>query len=69
MRSGTPRPIVDKRHTAVVAAVSSPAVIARIRALGSDVMSSPKPQAFQQLYLDELKRWTALITQAGIKAE
>ena len=69
VRSGTPKPIVDKLHAAVVAAVSSPAVIARIKALGSDVVSSPNPAAFQQLYLDELKRWTALITAAGIKAE
>lgn len=69
VRSGTPKPVVDKLHAAVVAAVSSPAVVARIKALGSDVVSSPKPEAFQQLYLDELKRWTALITAAGIKAE
>jgi tripartite-type tricarboxylate transporter receptor subunit TctC len=69
VRGGTPRPVVDKLHAAVVAAVSSPTVSARIKALGSDVVSSPKPEAFQQLYLDELKRWTALITAAGIKAE
>ncbi len=69
VRSGTPKPIVDKLHASVVAALKSPAVIARIKGLGSDVVSSAKPEDFQRLYADELKRWTALITQAGIKAE
>lgn len=69
VRSGTPKPIVDKLHASVVAALKSPTVIARIKALGSDVVTSAKPEDFQRLYADELKRWTALITQAGIKAE
>ena len=69
VRSGTPKPIVDKLHDSVVAALKSPAVIARIKALGSDVVASAKPEDFQRLYADELKRWTALISQAGIKAE
>lgn len=69
VRSGTPKPIVDKLHAAVVAAVNTPAVSARIKALGSDVVTSASPAAFQQLYLDELKRWGALIAAAGIKPE
>ncbi|MBC7994434.1 MAG: tripartite tricarboxylate transporter substrate binding protein [Rhizobacter sp.] len=69
VRSGTPKPIVDALHAAVVAAASTPAFKARVDLLGSEVTTSPSPAAFQQLYRSELDRWADVIKAANIKVE
>ncbi len=69
VRAGTPAPVLDKLHAAVVSAAQTPAVRARIAALGSEVVTSKTPAEFQQHYAAELQRWAALVKAANIKAE
>ncbi len=69
VRSGTPAPIVDKLHRAVVAAADTPSFRARLWQLGSEVVTSKTPAEFQRFYEAELDRWTAVIKSAGIKAQ
>ena len=69
VRKGTPPEIVAKLHATINAALQSPEVIDRLVGAGTEVQGSASPAEFQKLYLDELKRWTALIKAAGIKSE
>lgn len=69
VRRGTPPEIVAKLHASINAALKTPEVVDRLIAAGTEVQASATPAEFQKLYLDELKRWTALIKAAGIKAE
>ena len=69
VRSGTPRPVVDRLYKAVVAAADTPAFRARLWQLGSEVVTSKTPAEFQTFYEGELDRWTAVIKQAGIKPQ
>jgi tripartite-type tricarboxylate transporter receptor subunit TctC len=69
VKAGTPKPIVDRLHKAVMAAADTPAFRARAWQLGSEVVVSKSPDAFQQFYLSELDRWTAVVKAAGIKTQ
>lgn len=69
VRAGTPAPVLEKLHAAVVAAANSASVKARIAQLGSEVVTSRTPSEFQAHYAAELQRWTSLIKAANIKAE
>ena len=69
VRSGTPPEIVARLHSALTAAVRSPAVADKFRQLGMETTLSASPAEAQRFYLGELERWTSLIKAAGIKAE
>jgi len=69
VRKGTPPEIVAKLHASINATLKNQDVIDRLHAAGTEVQGSVDPAEFQKLYLDELHRWTALIKEAGIKAE
>ena len=66
--SATPRPIVWKLNTAVVATVASPELQERFHKLGSEPMPST-PEEMQQRLGEETVRLTSLIRTAGIKPE
>ncbi len=69
VKGGTPQPIVDRLHKAVLAAADTPAFRARAWQLASDVVTSKTPAEFQNFHDAELERWTALIKAAGIKPQ
>lgn len=69
VRGGTPPAIVDKLHAAIVKVQKKPDVAAKFAQLGSDVHISATTEEFQAFYKAELARWTALIKEAGIKAQ
>ena len=69
VKGGTPKPVIDKLHKAVVAAADTPAFRARAWQLASDVVTSKTPQDFQRFHDAELERWTAVIKEAGIKPQ
>ena len=69
VKTGTPKAAVDRLHQAVVAAATSPAFRARMQVLGSEVLTSGKPEDFQAHYLRELTRWATLVKAANITAE
>ncbi|MBA2397699.1 MAG: tripartite tricarboxylate transporter substrate binding protein [Bradyrhizobium sp.] len=66
--AGTPPDIVHLLNAAFVKALSDPAAIEKIRALGAE----PKPssaEAFAKFIQGESVKWGKLIAEAGIKAE
>jgi len=69
VKAGTPKAIIDRLHKAALAAADTTAFRARAWQLGSEVVTSKSPEAFQQFYNAELDRWTILIKAAGIKAQ
>jgi tripartite-type tricarboxylate transporter receptor subunit TctC len=70
VRAGTPKPVVNRLHQAVLAAASTASFRGRVELqLGSQVVTSKKPEDFQLRYESELMRWGALIKAANIKAE
>jgi tripartite-type tricarboxylate transporter receptor subunit TctC len=67
-RAGTPPEIVAKLHEAINTALKNQGVIDKLFDLG-EVKGSASPAEYQKFYMDELKRWTAFIKAAGIKAQ
>jgi tripartite-type tricarboxylate transporter receptor subunit TctC len=67
--AGTPRPIVDKLHAAIVKVLADPEIQARMRKGGAIAVSSPSPDDFRA-YLDtETARWTKVIEESGVRSD
>jgi tripartite-type tricarboxylate transporter receptor subunit TctC len=65
---GTPKEAIDYIHREVLKALASPEVKERLAAQGAEP-SGITPQEMGKMLADDTKRWTAVITSAGIKAE
>ncbi|MFN0298907.1 MAG: Bug family tripartite tricarboxylate transporter substrate binding protein [Burkholderiales bacterium] len=65
---GTPRPIVDRLHEAMMVALKDPEVTSRLEAMGGTVRSST-PDETRQRVVSELARWNKVITEANIPRE
>jgi tripartite-type tricarboxylate transporter receptor subunit TctC len=65
---GTPKEAVDYLHREVVKALAAPDVRARLLAQGSEP-SGITPDEFDAVVRADLKRWTGVIREAGIKPE
>lgn len=65
---GTPRVIVNKLSAAIAEALRQPDMVKRLRADGSDAVSST-PEEFRALLIAEREKWSALVKQTGIKPE
>jgi tripartite-type tricarboxylate transporter receptor subunit TctC len=67
--SGTPRPIVDKLHAAIVKVLAEPEIQARMRKGGVIAVGSKSPEDFKT-YMDvETAKWTKVIEESGVRAE
>lgn len=69
VRAGAPPAAVAALHRATIAATRKPEMRERLRNLSIETAESPDAAAFQAFYLEELRRWTALIRAAGIEAQ
>lgn len=69
VKAGTPAPIVDKLYGAVTAAVAKPDLREKLEQLGSEVVTSPSPAAFQQFYGEEIARFGELIKAIGYRPQ
>jgi tripartite-type tricarboxylate transporter receptor subunit TctC len=65
---GTPRPIVDKLHAEVVAAMNDAAVRARFAEFGAEPMATT-PEELARFISAEIAKWREIITRAGITAD
>jgi tripartite-type tricarboxylate transporter receptor subunit TctC len=65
---GTPDAIVQKLHTALVQAIRSPDVRARLAAQGAEVVTMT-PQEQDQFFAAERKRWGEVVAAGNIRAE
>jgi len=68
---GTPKDIVVKLNTAVVAALAEPAGRQRLAELGQEIFPRDQqtPEALAALQKAEIEKWWPIIKAAGIKAE
>lgn len=64
----TPDAIVQKLNAALISAIRSPDVRARLAGQGAEVVTMT-PQEQDQFFAAERKRWAQVVTSAGIKAE
>jgi tripartite-type tricarboxylate transporter receptor subunit TctC len=67
--SGTPRPIVEKLHAAIVKVLADPAIQARMRNAGVIAVASKSPEDFK-VYMDtETAKWTKVIQDNGLRPD
>jgi tripartite-type tricarboxylate transporter receptor subunit TctC len=62
---GTPRPIVDKLHAAMLATMDSPEIRQRFSGGGVDVVTSKTPEDFASFVAAETARWGKVAKEAG----
>jgi tripartite-type tricarboxylate transporter receptor subunit TctC len=66
--AGTPRPIIDRLHQAMVRVLAIPELREQLVAQGADPVANT-PDQFGEQIREELKLWAQFIKQTGIKPE
>jgi tripartite-type tricarboxylate transporter receptor subunit TctC len=66
--AGTPKPIIDKLHGAIVKYVTQPELKERFAALGADVVAST-PEQFAKIQKADLARWAKVVKESGARVE
>ncbi|HYG42228.1 MAG TPA: tripartite tricarboxylate transporter substrate binding protein [Bordetella sp.] len=66
--AGTPQPIIDKIHTALLAVMKQPEVRQTLAQSAVQVPVSESPAAFQQFLNDEYDKWGEVVKVSGAKA-
>src|SRR5215475_8086420 len=71
MPKGTPAAIVQRLNEASVATLTTPAVEARLKELGADVVAPDRrsPEFLQNFVASEIEKWAGPIKAAGVSAE
>ena len=67
--SGTPRPIVDRLHAAIVKVLADPEIQARMRKGGAIAVSSRSPEDFKSYMDAETAKWAKVIEESGVRAD
>jgi tripartite-type tricarboxylate transporter receptor subunit TctC len=67
--TGTPRPIVDRLHAAIVKVLAEPEIQARMRRSGVIAVSSKSPEDFKTYMNAETAKWTKVIEENGVRAD
>lgn len=67
--AGVPQPIIDKLNQAIAQALASTDLQARFAAAGVSAPSATGPEALGRLIEADLKRWNAVVRDAGITVE
>jgi len=67
--TGTPRPIVEKLHAAIVKVLAEPEIQARMRRSGVIAVSSKSPEDFKAYMDAETAKWTKVIEEGGVRAD
>ena len=65
---GTPRPIIDRMHREVAAAMAEPALRARFAELGAEPLAATPDDTARHI-IAETAKWRDIITKAGIKLD
>lgn len=67
--TGTPRPIVDKLHAAIVKVLAEPEIQARMRNAGAIAVVSNSPEEFKSYMDAETAKWAKVIAESGVRAD
>ncbi len=68
---GTPAPLVGALHDAAVATISTPAVVARLKEIGVEVVAPERrsPEYLQKFVESQIEKWAAPIRAAGVSMD
>jgi tripartite-type tricarboxylate transporter receptor subunit TctC len=67
--TGTPRPIIDRLHAAIIKVLAEPEIQARMRNAGVNAVASKSPEDFKS-YMDvETVKWTKVIQDSGVNSD
>jgi tripartite-type tricarboxylate transporter receptor subunit TctC len=66
--AGTPRPIIDRVHAALVKALNDPAVKGNLTQQGAEVVAGT-PEQHDQFNRTEIAKWIKVVKEAGIQPE
>src|ERR1700682_4251276 len=64
--TGTPRPIVDRLHAAIVKVLADPEIKERMRKGGVIAVASKSPKDFKTYMDGETAKWTKVIEESGL---
>ncbi len=67
--AGTPKPVVDKLHAAIVEAMKDPTIRSRIEQAGVIPVSSATPQEFADYIAKDSAKWEKVIKATGAKPD
>lgn len=65
---GTPRPVIERLHREIVAAMADPAIRTRFADTGAEPLAST-PEELGRHIATEIAKWREIINKAGIKLE
>jgi tripartite-type tricarboxylate transporter receptor subunit TctC len=66
--AGTPRPIIDRIHSALVKALNDPKVKENLAGQGADVVAST-PEEYDRFNRTEITKWIKVAGETGIVPE
>ena len=66
--AGTPRPIVNRLHDAIVQALKSPQAAERYANVGAEIRYN-SPEEFHALIKSDVAKWAKVIKAAGIRVD
>jgi tripartite-type tricarboxylate transporter receptor subunit TctC len=66
--AGTPRPVIDRVHGALVKALNDPAVKASLAKQGAEVVAGT-PEQHDAFNKAEISKWIKVVKEAGIQPE
>lgn len=67
--AGTPKPVIDRLHKELAAAMNDPEVKAKIEATGGYILYSTTPDQLQARINEDARRWAELIKAANVPAQ
>jgi tripartite-type tricarboxylate transporter receptor subunit TctC len=67
--AGTPKPIVDKLHAAIVAVVATPEFKTAMDANGAEPLSSASPDEFREMLRGQVEKYVRITKAIGIKLD
>ncbi len=67
--AGTPRPIIDRLHAAIVKVLAEPEIQARMRKSGVIAVGSKSPEDFKTYMDTETAKWSKVIEESGVRAD
>jgi tripartite-type tricarboxylate transporter receptor subunit TctC len=67
--AGTPRPIVERLHAAIIKVLAEPEIQARMRKAGVNAVASKSPEDFKSYMEVETAKWSKVVQDSGVRAD
>ncbi len=67
--AGTPRPVIDQLHQAMMKVMADPGFQEFLRSTGAEPVTDSSPEKAMQFLKDEIAKWTPIIRELGFKID